>query len=105
MEDIMAYTFPAVKGKQKDTEFFLVTMDYGEIARLVVLPESTEGQRLLDGEQDMQRRLNWARVKNEMKNYLVQNPDSFYSSLTLFLVPHNLRPLTEGEGYDFIPEK
>jgi DGQHR domain-containing protein len=49
----------------------------------------------------MQRKLNWARVKGDMKEYLVENPNAFYSALTLFIVPLDLSPLKEGVDYIF----
>ena len=48
----MPYTFAAVKGQQKLTEFYLSTLDYGEIATLVTLPEEFYGDQLLDGDED-----------------------------------------------------
>jgi DNA sulfur modification protein DndB len=99
----MPYVFPTVKGTQNATDFYLTTLDYGEISTLVVLPEDFLGTQLLDDDQTMQRKLSWTRVKKEMKEYLLQNPDAFYSALTLFMVPRDLKPLREGEGYEFRP--
>lgn len=97
----MAYTFAAVRGVQKSTEYYLAVMEAGEIESLVVLPEDFLGDALLDDDETMQRKLSWTRVRKEMKRYLLDAPNSFYSALTLFVIPRDLSPLEEGEGYAF----
>jgi DGQHR domain-containing protein len=92
-----------VKGTQKNTEFYLTTLEYGEVDSLVVLPDDFQANRLLDDEEQMQRKLSWTRVKKEMKDYLLNYEDSFYSALTLFIVPRSLEPLRDGEGFEFKP--
>jgi len=99
----MPYIFPAVKGHQKTTEFFLSTLEAGEIEALVALPEDFLGDDLLDDSLTMQRKLSWTRVRKEMKEYLLNSDNSFYSALTLFIVPRDLTPLVDGEGYEFRP--
>jgi DNA sulfur modification protein DndB len=101
----MAYVFPAIRGKQGDRDYYLSSMTYGEVAKLVDLPDERAFDRLLTGTSDMQRKLNWSRVRGEMKDYLVKNKDAFYSALTLFLVPLDLTsPLQEGKDFVFEPD-
>jgi DNA sulfur modification protein DndB len=97
----MAYVFEVVKGEQRGVEYYLTTLDYGEVDGLVVLPEHFLGNKLFDDEETMQRKLMWTRVKREMKDYLLNADHAFYSALTLFMVPRDLSPLKEGEGYSF----
>jgi len=99
----MPYTFPAVKGRQRSTEYYLSSLTYGEISNLVKLPDELEGERLLDGQQEMQRELNHGRVRNQMVPYLLENEDAFYSSLTLFIVPSDLTPAQSPKHYTFKP--
>ena len=99
----MPYTFPAVKGEQNGTEYFLTTLEYGEVDSLVELPEEYFGKQLLNGDLPMQRELNWSRVRNQMREYLLNGDYPFYSALTLFIVPRDLEPLEPGEGYEFRP--
>jgi DGQHR domain-containing protein len=99
----MPSTFYAVRGQQRQTEFFLTTLEYGDIATLVVLPEDFLGDTLLDDDETMQRKLSWARVRGEMKKYLLNFPNAFYSALTLFMVPRDLSRLEEDEDYTFVP--
>jgi DNA sulfur modification protein DndB len=81
----------------------LTTLEYGEVDTLVILPEEFLGDRLLDDSGGMQRKLSWGRVRNEMKKYLLECDNAFYSALTLFIVPRDLTPMREGEGYEFRP--
>jgi DNA sulfur modification protein DndB len=99
----MATVLNVIKGEQGTHEYFVTTLEFGDIGNLVVLPEDVLGDRLLDDEQTMQRKLNKARVNGDMKNYLLNSDDAFYSALTLFIVPRDFTPLEEGEGYMFQP--
>lgn len=96
----MAYVFEAVKGQQKDFTYFNINLTYGDVANLVVLPEDEQADVLLAG---LQRPLTKTRVK-PMAEYLQNEPNSFYSSLTLILIPRDFSPIKEGEGgYQFTP--
>jgi DGQHR domain-containing protein len=96
----MAYVFEAVKGRQKEFTYFNINLTYGDVANLVVLPEDEQADELLAG---MQRPLTKTRVK-PMAEYLQNEPNSFYSSLTLILIPRDFSPVKEGEGgYQFTP--
>jgi DGQHR domain-containing protein len=98
-------TFYAVRGQQRKTDFFLTTLEYGDIATLVVLPEEFLGDELLEDDETMQRKLSWNRVRGEMKKYLLEFDDAFYSALTLIMVPRDLTRLEEGEDFIFEPAK
>jgi DNA sulfur modification protein DndB len=101
----MAYVFPAIRAKQGNRDYYLTTMTYGEVAKLVDLPDERVGDRLLSDTSDMQRKLNWSRVRGEMKDYLLKNQDAFYSALTLFVVPLDLTTeLKEGKDFVFKPD-
>jgi DNA sulfur modification protein DndB len=98
----MPTLFPAVRGQQRNQDFFQTMMDYGEIADLVKLPEDVLGDQLFNKELTMQREINWGRVKKAMVPYL-ENDDAFYSALTLVMVPRDFERMEEGEGYEFTP--
>jgi DNA sulfur modification protein DndB len=100
----MPVTYNAIRGQLNTTEYYLVNMPFGEIARLTELPQERNGEYLLSGLDDMQREINWRRVKGEMRDYLINNPDAFFSSLALFIVPQDLSPIEEGRHYVFRPE-
>lgn len=97
----MPYLLPAVKGEQNGIEFYLSTLEYGEVDTLVELPQEFFGKTLLNGDMAMQRELNWPRVRQQMRDYLLNGDHPFYSALTLFIVPRDLSPLKPGEGYEF----
>lgn len=96
----MPTIFPAVRGQQRNQDFFQTLMDYGEISDLVKLPEDVLGDQLFDKELTMQREINWSRVRKAMVPYL-ENDDAFYSALTLVMVPRDFEKMEEGEGYEF----
>ena len=60
------------------------------------------GDDLFDKQNSMQRKLNWKRVRDEMVPYL-KNPDAFYSSISLFIIPRDFKEVEEGKGYEFKP--
>jgi DNA sulfur modification protein DndB len=52
-----------------------------------------------------QRKLNTSRIKNEIVPYIVDNPDAFFTSLTLIMVPMGaLKELEEGRDYRYTPD-
>ena len=98
----MASIFPAVRGQQRNHDFFQTVMDYGEISDLVKMPEDVLGDQLFDENLTMQRKVNWARIRSELVPYL-QNDDAFYSALTLVMIPRDFSRMEEGEGFEFTP--
>src|SRR2546430_7706085 len=101
----MPYVFPAIRGVQKGRMFYLSSLTFGEVAKLVDLPDDKVGDRILGDTSDMQRKLNWARVRGDMKEYLLDNEDAFYSALTLFIVPLDLTStLKPDTDYKFEPD-
>ena len=55
----MPVTFNAVKGVQRNTQFFQTNMSFGEIEKIVILPEEMLGDDLFNEETSLQRKLNW----------------------------------------------
>ena len=76
----MPVTFHAVKGVQRNTQFFQTNMSFGEVDQIVQLPEDVLGEDLFNEQNTMQRKLNWTRVKNEMVPYLGRQILSFHQS-------------------------
>jgi DNA sulfur modification protein DndB len=101
----MPYIFSVIRGEQKQITFYQTNLEYGEIDSLVKLPEDLVLDQLLASDTEMQRKLSWTRVKKELVPYLVDRNNSFYSALTLLIIPRNFEELVEGEGYDFTPSK
>lgn len=95
----MASTFPAVRGRMGETEFFCSVLTYGEVARLVQFVEDVDDWTPdTDPESKSQRRLNTGRVEREMVPYLLGVTDHFYSALTV-----EVRPALLGEGDVAVP--
>ncbi len=101
----MPYTFSVIRGEQNHITFYQTTLEYGEIDSLVKLPEDLVLDRLLASDTEMQRKLSWTRVRQELVPYLLHEDNAFYSALTLFIIPRNFEEIIEGEGYEFIPSK
>ena len=98
----MATILPAVKGQQNYITYYQSSVSFAEIAHLVKLPEEILGDELLDNEMTMQRKLNKSRVKSDLVPYLDKD-SSFFSAVTLYMVPHDFTALEEGEGFYFRP--
>lgn len=71
------YTFPAIKGKQAQRDYFVIMCPLGVLSKLFIFNEEE-----LPAEYRAQRTLNRSRVP-EMANYIVSNPSDYvFSSLT-----------------------
>ena len=71
------YTFPAIKGKQAQRDYFVIMCPLNVLSKLFIFNEEE-----LPAEYRAQRTLNKNRVP-EMANYIVNNPkDYVFSSLT-----------------------
>jgi DGQHR domain-containing protein len=83
-------------------------MTFAGVRRNVLMPDDQQWD-LLFGDEEMgegaQRKLNTSRIKNDIVPYIVENPDAFFSSLTLIMVPMGAGgPLQEGRDYRFTPD-
>ena len=104
----MSVQIQVVKGRLFDKDYYSGTMTFAGIKRNVLLPDDKQWD-ILFGDADLgegaQRKLNASRVKNEIVPYIVVNPDAFFSSLTLIMVPMGaLGGLEEGHDYRFTPD-
>lgn len=84
----MATSFPALRGRMGDTEFFATVLTFGEVAKMVDFVEEVDDwDAHTDPETKSQRKLNVARVERELVPYLLNTPDRFYSALTVEVRP------------------
>lgn len=103
----MGSQFDAARGKQGDIEYFVTTMHFGELAKTVGYAERDLGEGAeMPLELARQRKLNIKRVREEMKPYLLQNPDHFFSALAVEVVrpgdqDHNIRFVPNPDNPDF----
>ncbi len=103
----MGSQFDAVRGKQGDLEYYVTTMRFGELAKTVGYAERDLGEGAeMPPELARQRKLNIKRVREEMKPYLLQNPDHFYSAIAVEVVQldnqeHGIRFIPSGGNPDF----
>lgn len=84
----MATSFPALKGRMGDTDFFATVLTLGEVAKMVEFVEDIDDwDDHTDPEAKTQRKLNAARVERDLVPYLLEAPDHFYSALTVEVRP------------------
>lgn len=84
----MATSFPALRGKIGETEYFAAVLTFGEVAKLVeFVEEIDEWDDHTEPEGKAQRKLNVQRVEREMVPYLLNSADHFYSALTVEVRP------------------
>lgn len=89
----MATSFPALRGRMGDTEFYATVLTFGEVAKMVDFVEEVDDwDSHTDPEARSQRRLNTARVERELVPYLLNTPDRFYSALTVEVRPTVTEP-------------
>lgn len=84
----MATTFPALRARMGDLEYYVVITTVGEATRTVQYVEEVDdwGSET-PPELKLQRKLNVQRVEREMVPYLLDNGDHFYSALTVEVRP------------------
>jgi DNA sulfur modification protein DndB len=84
----MATYIPAIRARMGDVEYYSSVMTLGEAARLIQYVEEVDDWTSeTPPELKLQRKLNVQRVEREMVPYLTQNPDHFYSALTVEIRP------------------
>ncbi len=95
----MATSFPALKGRMGDTDFFATVLTLGEVAKMVEFVEDVDDwDDHTDPESKSQRKLNTSRVERDLVPYLLEAPDHFYSALTV-----EVRPSTAVDHEPAIP--
>lgn len=88
----------AIKGHMGNTEYFLTTATFGEVARIVNYKENKPKDWPV--ELQKQRPLNMSRVRNHMVPYLLEHEDRFYNAL---VVEHS-RPTGADQKVKFVPD-
>lgn len=101
----MTIRIPVIRGKTLGTNYWLGSLTFSAVSKFVKLPENSDWNDVFggNGEQEAQRKLNRARVTNEIVPYLLESNDAFFSALALILVPGTGRPLEEGTDFKFLP--
>jgi DNA sulfur modification protein DndB len=103
----MGSQFEAARGHQGDLEYFVTTMRFGELAKNVGYAERDLGEGAeMPAELARQRKLNIKRVRDEMRPYLIQNPDHFFSAIAVEVVrpgdtTHDIKFTPSSENSDF----
>lgn len=96
----MASQYGAARGEMGGTDFYVTTMKLGELARNVGYTERDLGAGAPTPPDLLrQRKLNLARVRQEMKPYLTENPDHFFSAILVEVV----RPGESMHEITFVP--
>jgi len=81
----VTYTFPAIRGRMGDTDFFQVTTTARDLAAVAVpASELVEWEQWTIGER-FQRDIGVKRVQEELVPYLVRSKDRFFGSLIVLV--------------------
>lgn len=76
----MASTLPAFKGSFGTTEFFVLTMQAGELVKSMTIPKELEEWEDLNPEEKFQREINYKRVATYIAPYLAHDEDRFFGA-------------------------
>jgi DNA sulfur modification protein DndB len=102
----MASQYGAARGSMGGLNFYVTTMKLGELARNVGYTERDVGGGASSPPDLLrQRKLNLTRVRQEMKPYLLDNPDHFFSALLVEVVQpgeptHEITFVPQGDSDD-----
>ncbi len=78
----MSSTVPAMKGRMGNTDYYLISLKASELINLVKEPKNMPGWDDEKIEEIYQRKINYARVRNQIAPYLANSKDSrFFGSL------------------------
>lgn len=77
----MAQTFPAMRGKIGTTEYFLVSLKAGFVAKNVTMPKDIPGWENINWADRWQRKPNLGRIRNKIAPYFAKDKDRFSGAL------------------------
>ncbi len=103
----MATAIAALQGKFGETEYWLTTMNVGELLRAVRLPKEIPGWEDLTLEERYQRDININRVRKHLAPYFADNSDRFSGSLILAVMNDDgmlFEPLSKFGARSGVPE-
>ena len=105
----MPTTVPALHGNFGSTEYWLTTMNVGELVRNVRFPQELEGWESMSIEEKYQREISLRRVRNEIAPYFANDPDRFSASMVLAVINSEemlFEPLSSmaGAGRSSLPQ-
>src|SRR4051794_27709381 len=95
------YFFRSLRDEVLGTQVYTTFLDLGMVRDKIILPDEGLADRLFkDPSTEMQRKLNWGRVRAGLVPYLRQKKvPPFFSALTVVVVPADFGPLKEGVHY------
>ena len=94
----MATTLAAMKGKLGSTEYFVLAMKAKALIEKAIIPSEMDGWDAMSLEEREQRKINYARVKNQIAPYLVRDEDRFFGAIILaaqHLDPTSFEPIAD----------
>jgi DNA sulfur modification protein DndB len=82
----MPASYPALKGKIGDTEYYLVVMPASWVSNNLTIPSEMEGWEGETIDERYQRRINYSRVATSIAPYLANDNDRFFGSLIVTVI-------------------
>lgn len=77
----MSLTLPAMKGRMGETDYYMLSMKAGELVRTIIEPKEMPGWDDEKIEEIYQRKIQFARVKNQIVPYLINNRSRFFGAI------------------------
>ena len=79
----MSTTFAAMKGKLGNTDYFILAMKAGFLAKNARIPFETDEWENMTMSEKEQRDINYKRVKTQIAPYLAKNKERFFGAIVL----------------------
>ena len=92
----MGTTFPAMKAKLGDTDYFILAMKAKELVEKAIIPSEMEDWDDMSLEEREQRDINYGRVRNQIAPYLANDKGRFFGAIILaakHFNPNNFEPI------------
>ena len=105
----MPTAIPALRGNFGSTEYYLTTMNIGELLKSVQFPQDLPNWDSMSIEEKYQREISFKRVRDEIAPYFATDPERFSGSLVLAVINDEqmiFEPLPNlgGGGRNVVPQ-
>ena len=82
----MASMIPAIRARLGNTNYYIVSMKAGELAKMAMIPKEMKGWENLSLEEIYQREINYKRVKEQIAPYLAENQSRFFGAFIITMM-------------------
>ena len=79
----MASIVPAIKSRLGDTDYYILSMKAGALAKKAIIPQKMKGWEKMKLEEIYQREIDYKRVKEHIAPYLAENKSRFFGAFII----------------------